>query len=299
VRRRRRGDSRRPARDHSGEAARGASDALEELAQVYAGRVVFHRSAAAAWEAVGACRLAVLDAGRRLGAHVDALSALAEGDAPPVLVQGLGGDRTLEAFSRRGWALVELPGFDQIRLVLPGGQRALGSTSLEAILERLEAGPEAATESRGAAEADERIEELERRVREHEQRAAKAEAARELAERRRAATEDVNQTLRLFRDEARADVQRAREQAEDMRRTLEVARADTAAARARVARFSRVQTAVRQDLVRLQASQAWRLGHWLTRAARILTFRKPGRTDAVGKALERLDSITPSGDAQR
>ena len=282
----------------------GASSSSAVLAQVYRDRVVFHRSPAAAWETVGPCRLAVLDAARNLSAHIDALDELAGSDAPapPVLVQGFGregGERSLTAFSRRGWVLVELPGFDQIRLVLPGGPRALGSTSLEAILERLQAGPEAPTQTYGGAVADERLLELEQRLGELEERAARAEAARELAERRRAATEDVNTTLRRFRDEARADAGRAREQAEDMRRLLETARADTAAARTRVAHLALDPGEPRDDLVRLQGSHAWRLGHWLTRAARVLTFRKPGRTDAVGKALERLDSITPSGDAHR
>ena len=62
-----------------------------------------------------------------------------------------------------------------------------------------------------------------------------------MAERRQATTEDIVTTLRLFRDEARAETERARQQTEDMRRLIEAARADTAAwARARSARVLRV-----------------------------------------------------------
>jgi hypothetical protein len=285
----------------------GAGAGLEDLAEVYRDRIVFHRSPAAAWEAVGTCRLAVLDVGRTLAEHIDSLSELAAGDgaAPPVLVQGLGGGRdagaaALAAFSRRGWALVELPGFDHIRLVLPGGRRALDAAGLDAILERLRTGSGA---QRQTSEVDERIQALQQRVRELELLVAEAEAGRELAQQRRATTEDLVATLRLFRDEARAETERARTETEraraeteDIRRLLDGARADTAAARARSKRVLRVHSAVREDLVRVQASQSWRLGHWLTRAARILTFRKPGRTDAVSKALERVDAITPTGD---
>jgi hypothetical protein len=281
----------------------GAGAGLEELSEVYRDRIVFHRSPAAAWEAVGVCRLAVLDVGRALGGHIEPLSELAQsaGAAPPVLIQGLAaardaGEGALAVFSRRGWALVELPGFDHIRLVLPGGRRAIDAPALDAILERLSTGP---VDQREDTRAAERVRGLEERVRELERLLAEAEASRELAQQRKATTEDLVTTLRLFRDEAQADARRAQEQSEDMRRILEAARADTTAARERSARVLRVQSGVREDLLRLQDSQSWRIGHWLTRAARILTFRKPGRTDAVSKALERLDAVTPSGDPHR
>jgi hypothetical protein len=280
----------------------GGGEPLERLAQIYRDRVVFHPSSRAAWAAAAPCRLAVLDAGRSLDEHVSALRELAEsgGTLPPVLVQGVSGAGAAGVqgtFSRQGWAVVELPGFDQIRLVVPGGHRVTESIALDRILERLASGAQAAVEPRGMGDGEERVAALTTRVGDLQERLADAEARRELAEQRRATTEDLVVTLRLFRDDARADLQRAREQTEDMRRQLEAARADVAEARARNARFSRVQRGVRDDLERLQDSQSWRLGHWLTRAGRILTFRKPGRTDAVSKALERLDAITPSGDA--
>ena len=58
----------------------GKSDALEELGQIYGGRVVFHTGAASAWGAVPRCRLAVLDVERAFSGHLDALTALAESD---------------------------------------------------------------------------------------------------------------------------------------------------------------------------------------------------------------------------
>jgi hypothetical protein len=247
----------------------------------------------------------VLDAGRSLDEHVASLGALAEseGAAPAALIQGLGAGRQAAAsavteLGRRGWAVVELPGFAAMRLVLPGGRRVLESATLERILERLSATAPGAAEQRRADVVAERTDQLEERVRALELRLAEAEAGRELAQRRQATTEDVVVTLRAFRDEARAELGRAHQQTDDFRRQLEAARADVTVARARNDRFSRVQRSVREDLVRLQVSQAWRLGHWLTRAGRILTFRKPGRTDAVSRALERLDQITPSGDAR-
>ena len=279
----------------------GGGDALQELSRVYGDRVVFHPGARSAWAAADRYRLAVLDVGRASPDHVDALTALAESDsAPPVLLEGLGAGRqapdpVLADFTGRGWAVIELPGFDQIRLVLPGGQRVLEGPTVDAILERLRSGAPALGEGHAAAEAAARADELATRLGEAEQRAAVAAAGRELAERRRAASEDIVAALRLFNDGARADLERARHETEEIRRLAESARADAAVARARTARLSRAQVAVRNDLVRLEASQAWRLGHWLTRAARILTFRKPGRTNAVSRALERLDAVTPSG----
>ena len=113
------------------------------------------------------------------------------------------------------------------------------------------------------------------------------------------ATNDIVEALRLFNDEARAELARARRQTEDMRGLADAAYAEAADAHARVARLAHTQLAVRADLVRLQASQSWRIGHWLTRLARVLTFRKPGRTDGLSKAIERIDAVTPPGDDHR
>ncbi len=51
-----------------------------------------------------------------------------------------------------------------------------------------------------------------------------------------------------------------------------------------------LQGQTKQDLERARASWAWRLGHALTKLGRILTFRRPGRTDALGAAIDRLSS---------
>ena len=90
----------------------------------------------------------------------------------------------------------------------------------------------------------------------------------------------------------RAELARARRQTEEMRELAD-------AARARSASLAHTHTAVRADLVRLQASQSWRIGHWLTRLARVLTFRKPGRTDGLSKAIGRIDAVAASGDDHR
>lgn len=280
----------------------GRIDVWHELSQVYRDRIVFHREAAAAWEAVAGCRLAVLDIGRASSGHVDALTVLVEddGSAPPVLIQGVAGraawGRALAAFTERGWAVIELPGFEQIRLVLPGGKSVLDGPTLDAILGRLSSGAPAAIDQRAGSADRAKIEELTTRVGELERGVAEAEARRELAERRRAALEDIVVALRLFNDEARADLDRAHRESEALRRLADSSRAEAAAARVHGARVARAQIALREDLVRLQGSQSWRLGHWLMRAARILTFRKPGRTDALSKAIERIDAVPPLGD---
>jgi hypothetical protein len=283
--------------------ARG--EVFDELSQVYRDRFVFHRDAAAAWEAANGCRLAVLDIQRASLGHVDALCALVENDgpAPPVLIQGLHGraasDTALADFTGRGWAVIELPGFEQIRLVLPGGQKVLDGSTLDAILERLSAGSPATNDPHVSDDASTKIEQLRTRVRVLEQSVAKAQAERELAERRRAASEDVVATLRLINDKARADLDHSHGESESLRRLVDSSHADARAAHARTARMARAQAAVRDDLMRLQASQSWRLGHRLGQLARILTFRKPGRTNAVSKAIERLDASAPSGEDHR
>lgn len=256
---------------------------MDELAELYRDRIVFHRDATAAWNEVVRCRLAVLDVSRPSAGHLDALAALArdERPAPPILMQGFDGQADgpgVGAFKSQGWAVVELPGFDQIRLVLPGGQRSLDGSTINAILGELPVGVADDAHEQMRDDAAEKLEELATRVRELERRVAEVDAERELAERRRDASEEIVATLR---------------------RVVDSSRTEGAAARAHSARLGRAQAAVRKDLIRLQRSQAWRLGHWLSRTARLLTFRKPGHTDAVSKAIDRIDAAAPPRHGHR
>ena len=284
----------------------GTSDALEELAQIYGDRVVFHTGAASAWGAVPLCRLAVLDVEREFSGHLEALTALAESDGPlpPVLIQGLAADRVatdpaIAAFTAGGWAVIELPGFDQIRLVLPGGRGVLDGPTLRgdprtialrrARSRSADAPARRRPSARSSTAACASSSEGSRRPTPVASWPSDGELATE--RHRRGAAALQRRGARGSRPRTPPDRGHARH--------ADSAYAEAAAAHARVARLAHTQLAVRADLVRLEASQSWRIGHWLTRPARILTFRKPGRTNGLSKAIERIDAVTPPGDDHR
>ncbi|MGH2945005.1 MAG: hypothetical protein ACRDPC_01835 [Solirubrobacteraceae bacterium] len=266
------------------------------LDAVYGDRLVVHGSASRACSAVRACRLAILDARRELHGHIDALRQLGghQLGAPAVLVHGLGqtlgpGESSIAVLSEHGWRLLDLPGFDDVRIALPSGATEL-ERPIEAIIQRL------GVEELEDEEASGQVVELKRRL-------AEVEADREAAERREAAMADTAAALRIFTDEARGDAERAREHIEDLRRRVADAERRTASARAereklagRLTALEGATEAASADLARLRESQSWRLGHAIVRAARVLTFRRPGRTDALTRAIERLQAQSKESD---
>ena len=253
----------------------GASDALDELAQVYGERVVFHRCRGSAWEAVGAvpprrCSMR----GRALSASTSTRSATLgarRGPRPPSSSRGWrareAGDRRSRRSRARGWALVELPGFDQIRLVLPGGRRALdapASTRSSSGCGQASRGRSTCGRARDRGAGARSCGSASASSSSGSPRPRPAASSRSAGGRR----PRTSSTLRLFSDEARADSERARRQkprtcagyVDDRTRR----RRRDAAHRPRA--LCAHPGAVREDLVRLEASQSWRIGHWLTRA---------------------------------
>lgn len=271
-------------------------EGLEDLGRIYGARVVVHHSAASAWQAATECRFAVLDVGRRLSQHLDALARLgAEEGAPRVVLQGIadiraGFDAAVKPLlDEQGWAVVELPGFEPARLALPPGQWD-DDFDLEPFLDRLRKLRASGSSITGADAAA--IEDLQERLATAQVELGEAQARREHAVRAAEGMQDVIAALRTFNDEARAEAADLRQLVTLAEQRSALAAQDTVRLTNRVAALEHVHLAVHQDLGRLRRSQAWRLGHWLTKAGRVMTFRKPGRTDGFEKALERLDGIS-------
>ena len=260
-------------------------------------------------------------------------------EPPAVLLHGIDDSRAangagdaLVMLGERGFQVVELAAFPHARLMVPAGSPA--DHPCLVLASRVDATTRGHAANGGgngsgartspvATRTDERAaaEEATRaKLRRAEQRVAAAETGRHVAEAQLEASRSLIETLRRFNDDAGAQLRRAHEHVEDLRRSVEQAAAleERARTEARVIGIERnglreersrllheveahlaTARATRADLVRVRASHAWRVGHALTRLARVLTFRRPGRTDAVSKAIDRLDAASPTGRDQR
>ena len=299
---------------------------LDPLVALYGGRLSVHGSVADAWNAHDGCDLAVVDVARALPEHVESARRTAEssGRRPALLVHGPDAVDALAStelrssaaiFEEHGWLVLDIPGFSgaQLAFLQPGDRLARRASSIVTRLGSRSADPRlhelarALAEARAERESAQRREQLARElarvlrvsldtadlVAQRVQRALEAQRAR--ADQLEWQLAELG-PLRAERDRLEREGEHTRQQRDRQQSELVVLRADRdrlarelAGLEARVDALDEVRLVTAAELDRVARSSAWRIGHRLTRIARVLTFRKPGRTDGVMRAVERLE----------